>query len=91
MPRAAEGELDAVMDQTFAMQPCGNADLVEQIDRALFEHAGANARQHIGAILAFDDDRIDTCGMQQLPEQQSCRSGADDRNLRAQCVSPSKD
>ncbi len=77
-----------VMDQAFTMQPSGDADRLQKIDRALLEHAGANARQHVGAILALEDDRIDAVRVQQLPEQQPCRPGADDGDLRAQNVSP---
>ena len=44
---AVEGERDAVMPQPLGMQPRADAGLVEQVDRALLEHAGAHARQHM--------------------------------------------
>jgi hypothetical protein len=68
------------------MQSCAGADGIEQLDRALLEHAGANSRQNIGAILALEDDGIDAVHMQQLREQQAGRSGADDGDLSTQNV-----
>jgi len=84
MARAAEGKLEAVMDQPLAMQARGDADLVQEIDGALFEHAGANARQHIVAIHAFENDGVDAMTVQQLAEQQAGRASADDGDLSAQ-------
>ena len=49
MPRAAERQFDAVMDQALAMRARAGADLVEQRDRAFFEQAGADAAEHIVA------------------------------------------
>lgn len=89
MPRAAEGRLDAVMDQVFPVQPRRHADLVQQLDRALFEHTRAYPRQHVVAVLALDDDRVDAAGVQQRPEQQTGRASADDGDLCAQRASPS--
>ena len=43
MTRAAERQLDAVVDQAFAVQPLGDAGFVQKIDRALLQHPGANA------------------------------------------------
>ena len=40
--RAAEGELHAVVDQPLAMGARAGADLVQQLDRAFLEHAGAD-------------------------------------------------
>jgi hypothetical protein len=40
---AVEGQLDAVVDQPLAIEPRADADLVEQIDGALLEQAGADA------------------------------------------------
>jgi hypothetical protein len=69
------------------MQPFAGADGLEQAHRTLLQHAGSDARQHVGAILALDDDGIDAARMQQLSEQQPGRSGADDGDLGAQNVS----
>ena len=42
-----EGEREAVMRQPLGMQPRADAGLVEQVDRALLEHAGAHAAEHM--------------------------------------------
>ena len=39
-----ELEVNAVMDQPFALQPLADARRVQQIDRALFEHARPQPR-----------------------------------------------
>ena len=36
-----------------------DADLVEQVDGALLEHAGAHPLLHVGAVAVFEDDRVD--------------------------------
>ena len=63
------------------MQALGDAQLFEQADRALFQHAGADPRQHVVAVLALENDVVDAVAMQQLAEQQAGRAGADDRDL----------
>jgi len=60
VPRAAKGELDAMMDQALAMGARAGADLVQQRHRALLEQAGANAAEHIFRRLALENDVIDT-------------------------------
>ena len=65
------------------MQPRTEPGFVEQIDRALLEHAGPHPRQHMLAVGAFENDIVDADAGQQLPEQQAGRAGADDRDLRA--------
>ncbi len=76
--RAAEGQLDAMMDQAFAVCARAGAHLVEQCDRSLFKQAGADAAEHIVRGLAFQNHVIDSIGVQQLPQQQSRRPRAND-------------
>ena len=59
MARAAEAKLDAAVDQAFGMQPRADARPVQQVHRALFEHAGADAPEHIFAAPLLQDDRVD--------------------------------
>ena len=47
MEGAGEGDVDALMHQPLGMEPRTAADLVEQRHRALLQHAGADARQHM--------------------------------------------
>ena len=61
--RAAEGELHAVVDQALAMGPRAGADLVQQLDRAFLEQAGADPRQHVFAGLPFQDHVVDAAAM----------------------------
>ena len=86
--RAAESQLDAMVDQALAMRPRAGADLVEQGHGALFEQPGADAAEHIVRRLAFQDDVVDAVGMKQLSQQQSCRSGADDGYFCPQYLLP---
>jgi hypothetical protein len=47
------------VDEPLAVHPRADAELVEEIDTHLFEHAGANAPEHVLAGLAFEDDGVD--------------------------------
>ena len=60
------------------MRAVAGADLIQQLDRALFEEPSANAAEHIFARVPLQDDIVDAIGMQQLAEQQSRRSRAND-------------
>jgi hypothetical protein len=80
---AAETELNAVMDQTDLTHPLADLGLVQQVDRSLLEHAGADPALHVLPAAALQDDRLDALQMQQLREQEARRSGPHDANLRA--------
>ena len=67
VPAAAEGELDAVMDQALAVGARAGADFVEQRHRALFQKAGADAAEHVFRRLALQDDVVDAVAVKQLP------------------------
>jgi hypothetical protein len=56
------------MDQRLRMQPLGDVSELEDIDRALLEHAGADAAQHMFRRVPFEKDGIDACPVQQLTE-----------------------
>ena len=80
---AVERQRDAVMRQPLFMQPRAGFRLVEQVDRALLEHAGADAGEHVLAARPLEDDIVDADAGQQLAEQQAGRPRADDDDLRA--------
>ena len=82
-PPGAEPQLDAIVYQAFGMQAFAYAKAVEHFDRALLEHAGADALEHIILAALLDDQRVDAGLVQQLAEQQPRRPRADDRNLDA--------
>ena len=73
----------AVMRMTFAIHPFAGAGLAQNLDRAEFEHAGADAFQHIGFRLPLEDDAVDSVAVQQMGEEQAGRAAADDRDLSA--------
>ena len=77
------GDLDAAMSQRFGVQPFRDARQLQHVDRALLQHAGANAAEHVLGRAPLEDHGIDARSMQQLSEQQSGRPGADDGNLCA--------
>ena len=83
MPRSAERQLDPVVQQSFAMHARAEARLVEQVDRRLLEHAGADAAEHVFAAAALEDDVVDAGVVQQLAEEQARGTCADDRDLGA--------
>ncbi|CAM5201610.1 hypothetical protein BTHI11S_05895 [Bosea thiooxidans] len=85
MEHAVIGQREAVMDQALAIEPLADAGFVQEIDHALLEHAGADARQDVVGAAPFDNDVVDAGARQQLPEQQPGRPGADDGDLRSHC------
>ena len=86
MARPLDADLDAVVHQAFALHTRADARLLEQIDRALLDHAGADAAQHVARRVPLEDDVVDAVLMQQLAQQQSGRARADDRDLRAHVI-----
>ena len=79
----SKAEVDAVVTQPAALHARANAHRDQQIDRALFEHAGAYPFDDVIAAAVFDDDRVDAVQVQQLCEHQSCGTGTDDADLCA--------
>ena len=78
------------MHQPFGVQTRSDAGTVEYVDRALLEHAGADAPEHVLGAALFEDDGVDARLVQQLPEQQPGRSRADDRDLCTHSPSTSR-
>ena len=80
---ATPGELQvqAPVDRTFAAQPIADADLGQEVDRALLEHAGANLGLELGAAAALEHDRLDPRAREQVREQQPSGAAADDSDL----------
>jgi hypothetical protein len=62
-----------------------NADarLVEEIDRDLLYHAGADAAEHMLAGMPLDNDVIDALVMQELAEQKARQGLPAHKTLRA--------
>lgn len=65
------------------MQPVGNAGALQQFDRFLLQHAGADAAEDIVGAAALEDDRFDAVVFEQATKQQAGGTGTDDDDLRA--------
>jgi hypothetical protein len=83
MTLAMKAEVNAIVAHTVAMEAIADAQLRHEVGGELFEDAGADAIDDVFLIAAFEDDRVDSFEVEQLPEQQSGWSGSDDSNLRA--------
>src|ERR1700722_51429 len=88
MARAAEGELDAMVDQALAVRALAGAALIEQRHRSFFEQAGADAAEHVFRRLAFQDDVVDSANVKQLSQQQSRWPRTDDCYFSPQHLLP---
>ena len=80
---AVESQLDAIVDERVAIEPRADADLVEQIDGALLEQAGADAGAQVFGRASLEHHGVDAGQAQQPREQQPGWSSADDPDLRA--------
>ncbi len=87
---ATECQPDALMPRPFPPHPLSQSDLVEQIDRPLFEHPGANGRFHRRPAARFQHHRFHAMQMQQMRQHQAGRAGTDYRNLCAHSIIPSQ-
>jgi hypothetical protein len=67
MAHSAERYFDSRMGKTFRHQAISNTYRGENIHCALFQNAGANARQNAVGIPALKDDVVDAMAMQDLP------------------------
>ena len=81
MTFAVEQQVKAAVNQAFIVHALADAGFVEQVNAHLLQHACADAREHIVASLALEDDGINAGFVEQLAEQQAGRAGADDGNL----------
>ncbi len=59
VPRATEGEIDAVVPHALAREPPADADLAHQIDRPLLEHARAHPFDDVLTATVLEDHRVD--------------------------------
>ena len=81
MAAAGEAQLEPLVDQAFLLQARADACLLEQVGRALLEHAGADPLLDVRAAVALEHDRSDAFEMQKVRQQEAGRTGADDANL----------
>ena len=80
---SAEAQLESVMDEALAPQAIAQAMGSEQFDRAVLQHTGADGGLDLLARARLQDDRVDPPTVQEVREQQTCRSGTDDSDASA--------
>ena len=80
---AVPGDLGAVMDEALAVQAVGDAGFLHQAHQPGFQHARADAAQHIVPRLAFQHHGLDAVAVQKLAQQQPGWPAADDDDLCA--------
>ena len=81
MAGAIETQPDAFVNQAFALQARAHAGLLQQVDGALLEDAGADALLDIFLGAGFKDDGFDSLEMKKMREGESCRACSDDSDL----------
>jgi hypothetical protein len=64
-----------------------DARLVEQVHRDLFDDAGAHPTENVFAGLSLENDVIDAVLVEELAEQESRRTGANNGDLRSHASS----
>src|SRR5690606_8141317 len=85
---ALESQAEAVVDQALGVHAVGDTGLAHEVDKAVFQHAGADAAEDVFGGLGLEDDGFDALAVQQLAEQQAGRAGADDGDLSFHGGSP---
>src|SRR5215469_11849331 len=81
MTTVGEGDVKAVMDQSFPHHPLANAGFLKQLDGGPLQQPRADAGLYVLPRLTLQYDRVDACPTQQLRQQQPRGSGTDDRHL----------
>ncbi len=79
------------MGMAFAVHPLAGARIAQHLDRAEFEHARADALEHMRLALPFEHDAVDSMSVQQMRQEQAGRAAADDRDLSAAHACPPAD
>jgi hypothetical protein len=56
------------------------SDAVEQVDGRLLEHSGTHPIDHVPLAANLDRDGVDTRLLEEMTEEEACRSGTHDPN-----------
>src|SRR6185312_6183524 len=81
MPRACEGDFDAVVNEGFMPQTLAGTGGIEQLDGTGLDDARANAAEHVLTCLPLEHDIGDALLQEELPQQETGGSRADDHDL----------
>ena len=58
MTAAAEAQLNSIVDKAFPLHALANTHFSKQVNRSLFQHAGANTLFHVLSAAIFNHDRL---------------------------------
>jgi hypothetical protein len=83
MRHTVETKFDSVVNETVATHALPHAGLLEEIGDAVFDDARANAVLYVIEASSLDDDGVDALALEEMSEQETGRTGADDNHLRA--------
>ena len=67
-----------LVDLPLPVQPLVHLRLAQQLDRALLDDPGAYPAEHVLAALPLEDDALDPSQVEELRQQETGGSGADD-------------
>ena len=81
LPHTIHTERKTMMHQAFRLHARANTRLLQKLRRGLFNHAGANAPQHVIRAALFQNNGVYPRLVQQLAKQQPGRTGPNNRNL----------
>jgi hypothetical protein len=81
LPHTIHAKRKPVMHQAFRLHARANTRLLQKLRCGLFNHAGANATQHVIRAALLQNNSVYPRLVQQLAKQQPGRAGADNRNL----------
>jgi hypothetical protein len=90
VPLAGELEMNAAMHDPLAVHALADAEVAEEVDGSLLEHAGANPVLDVGTAAILEDHALDAGELEQARERQARRAGADDPDLGPQPASSSR-
>jgi hypothetical protein len=83
MRDAVEAELNSVMNESLGTHPRTDAGFVQEIRDPVFDDARAHALLHVVEAPGFHDYRVNASLVEEVSEQKSGGTGADDHHLRA--------
>ena len=81
LPHTIYTERKPVMHQAFRQHARANTRLLQKLRRGLFNHAGANAPQHVIRAALFKNNSVYPRLVQQLAKQQPGGTRTNNRNL----------
>ncbi|MBB6562332.1 hypothetical protein HNP48_005042 [Acidovorax soli] len=78
---AGPGDLHSVVRMALAVHAFAQAATAQQIDRALLQHTGADARLDLRAAAVLQHHAVHSRLVQQMGQEQACGAAADDGHL----------